>query len=76
MERSNEMRTQASDQGWQRHFDNEEARAIAQHGDPDRPALDISKATCMDCEVPMKQGKRGGHIIIRCPVCGFSEVVV
>ena len=37
---------------------------------------DLSKATCMDCEVPMKQTKRGGHIIVRCPCCGFSEVVI
>jgi len=35
----------------------------------------MSEATCMNCEKPMKIVKRGGHIVIRCPACGFSEVV-
>lgn len=32
--------------------------------------------TCMDCETPMVERKRGGHIVVDCPSCGFSEVVI
>lgn len=31
---------------------------------------------CMECETPMHEARSNGHIVVACPSCGFSEVVI